>query len=93
MLYMVIETFRNGDAIPVYKRFADCGRMAPEGLRYLASWVDERLERCYQVMETDDPVLLDRWIANWNDLVHFEVHPVITSEQAAKRVKEIERAH
>lgn len=93
MLYMVIETFRNGDARPVYKRFADRGRLAPDGLRYHASWVDDRLERCYQVMETEDPALLDEWIANWNDIVQFEVHPVITSEQAAKRVKESERAH
>jgi hypothetical protein len=93
MLYMVIETFRNGDAVSVYKRFADRGRMAPEGVRYVASWVDQRLERCYQVMETDDPALLDRWIENWKDIVHFEIHPVITSQEAAERVKEIERAH
>ena len=93
MLYMVIETFRDGDALPVYKRFADRGRMAPDGLLYRASWVDERLERCYQVMETDDPALLDQWMANWDDIVQFEVHRVITSEQAAERVEEIERAH
>jgi hypothetical protein len=93
MLYMVIETFRDGNAIPVYKRFADRGRLAPAGLTYRSSWVDERLERCYQLMETDDPALLDQWMANWNDIVHFEVHRVITSDQAAERVKEIERAH
>jgi hypothetical protein len=86
MLYMVVETFRNGTAIPVYKRFADRGRMAPDGLIYRGSWVDARLERCYQLMETDDPALLDEWMANWNDIVHFEVHPVITSQQAAARV-------
>jgi hypothetical protein len=60
--------------------------MAPEGLTYVSSWVDERLERCYQVMETHDRALLDQWIANWTDLVEFEVHPVITSTEAAERV-------
>jgi hypothetical protein len=86
MLYMVIETFRDGDAVPVYRRFRDHGRLAPEGLTYVASWVDDALRRCYQVMETDDRVLLDRWIARWSDLVDFEVHPVISSEEAAARI-------
>jgi hypothetical protein len=86
MLYMVIETFRGGDALPAYRRFRDRGRMAPDGLTYVSSWVDERLERCYQIMETSDPALLDAWMANWRDVVDFEVHPVITSQQAAARV-------
>jgi hypothetical protein len=86
MLYMVIETFRGGDALPAYRRFRDRGRMAPDGLTYVSSWVDERLERCYQIMETSDPALLDVWMANWRDVVDFEVHPVITSQQAAARV-------
>lgn len=83
---MVVETFRNGDAAPVYRRFRDRGRLAPEGLTYVTSWVDERLERCYQVMETDDRALLDQWMANWSDLVDFEVHPVISSTDAAERI-------
>ena len=86
MLYMVIETFRDGDAVPVYRRFRDHGRLAPEGLTYVASWVDHALRRCYQLMETDDRVLLDRWMARWSDLVDFEVHPVISSEEAAARI-------
>ena len=86
MLYMVIETFRNGDAVPVYRRFRDSGRLAPDGLTYVSSWVDERFERCYQVMETDDRTLLDRWMANWRDIVDFEVHPVMTSKEAAERI-------
>jgi hypothetical protein len=86
MLYMVIETFRDGDAVPVYRRFRDHGRLAPEGLTHVASWVDHALRRCYQVMEMDDRVLLDRWIARWSDLVDFEVHPVISSEEAAARI-------
>jgi hypothetical protein len=83
---MVVEHFRNHDAVAVYRRFRDCGRMAPEGLTYLSSWVDETLERCYQLMETHDRRLLEQWMANWNDLVEFEVYPVITSKEAAERI-------
>jgi len=85
-LYMVVEHFKNKDAVPVYRRFRDRGRMAPEGLVYVSSWVDDKLERCYQLMETHDRRLLDQWIARWNDLVDFEVHPVITSTEAAERI-------
>jgi len=83
---MVVEHFKNDDALPVYRRFRERGRLAPEGLSYLSSWVDERLRRCFQLMETDDRDLLDRWIANWSDLVDFEVFPVITSGEAAARI-------
>jgi hypothetical protein len=85
-LYMVIEHFKGGDAVPVYRRFRDRGRLAPEGLSYVSSWVDAKLERCYQLMETDNPALLDQWIANWSDIVDFEVHPVISSKEAAERI-------
>ena len=85
-LYMVIENFKNGDAVPVYRLFRDRGRLAPEGLSYISSWVNDQLDRCYQLMETEDRALLDRWIANWSDLVDFEVHPVITSKEAAERI-------
>lgn len=86
MLFMVVEHFKDGDAVPVYRRFRERGRMAPEGLRYLSSWVDRRLERCFQLMETEDESLLRTWIAAWQDLVDFEVHPVITSAEAAEMV-------
>jgi len=85
-LYMVVENFRNGDALPVYRRFRDHGRLAPEGLSYISSWVTESLDRCYQVMETENRALLDQWIANWNDAVDFEVHPVIISKEAAEKI-------
>ena len=86
MTYMLVEHFRNGDPIPVYRRFRERGRMLPEGLAYVSSWVDRELRRCYQLMETDDPALLTRWIALWSDLAEFEVHPVITSQEAAEQV-------
>jgi hypothetical protein len=85
-LYMVIERFKGGDAVPVYRRFRDRGRLAPEGLAYVSSWVDTNLERCYQLMETDNPLLLDDWITHWSDIVDFEVHPVISSAEAAERI-------
>jgi hypothetical protein len=83
MLYMVIEHYRDGNPLPVYRRFREQGRLAPEGLKYVASWVTPDLEHCYQVMECSDRSLLDDWIARWCDLVQFEVIPVITSQQAA----------
>lgn len=85
-LYMVVEHFKHGDAVPVYRRFRECGRMLPDGLAYLSSWVDQRFERCYQLMETDNRALLDRWIASWNDLSDFEVHQVLTSVEATERI-------
>jgi hypothetical protein len=83
MLYMIIEHFRNGDAAPVYARFREKGRLAPDGLRYVNSWVTSDRARCYQVMECDDRALLDTWMSAWEDLVEFEVHPVITSAEAS----------
>ena len=89
-LFMVVEHFRNGDAVPVYRRFKERGRMAPDGLTYVSSWVDENLATCYQLMETADRTLFDEWIRNWKDLVEFEVHPVISSQEAAQRVASLE---
>ena len=86
MLYMFIEHFRNGDPVPVYRRFRDRGRMAPEGLAYVSSWVDDKLERCFQIMETSDPALLEQWMQNWSDLAEFEVYPIITSKEAVDRI-------
>jgi hypothetical protein len=83
-LYMVVEHFKNKDALPVYRRFRDKGRMAPAGLVYVSSWVDQRLERCFQVMETSDRSLLDEWLSNWSDIVDFEVHEVMPSKEAAE---------
>ncbi|HET9424268.1 MAG TPA: DUF3303 family protein [Gemmatimonadaceae bacterium] len=83
---MIIERFRNGDAVPVYRRFRERGRLAPEGIAYVNSWVTPDLTTCYQVMECEDRAKLDEWMANWADLVNFEVVPVITSPEAAARV-------
>lgn len=86
LLYMVVEHFRNGDPVPVYRRFRERGRLMPDGVNYVSSWVDEKLERCFQLMEANDPALLDEWISNWNDVADFEIYPVISSSEAAERV-------
>lgn len=86
MLFMVIEHFRPGCAPEVYRRFAERGRMAPEGLRYVASWVDLKFDRCFQLMETEDEALFKQWTANWNDLAQFEIVPVRTSAEAAAAI-------
>jgi hypothetical protein len=88
---MIIEHFKNQDPRPVYRRFYEQGRLAPEGLRYISSWVDEKIELCFQLMETGDLKLLDQWIANWSDLVDFEVYPVIPSQEAAQKVLDLEK--
>jgi len=85
-LYMVVEHFKGRNAVPVYRRFRDKGRMMPEGLVYVSSWVDHNFERCYQLMETHDRLLLDAWMANWSDLIDFEVHPVVPSKEAVEKI-------
>ena len=86
MRYMVVERYRDGDPVPVYRRFRDRGRLAPEGLSYVSSWVDTRLECCYQLMATDNPSLLVEWTSHWSDIVDFEVHEVIESAKAAEQI-------
>jgi Protein of unknown function (DUF3303) len=79
MLFMVMERFKHGDAGPVGKRFKRRGRMLPEGVTYHASWVDSTGSRCFQVMETLHPELLNTWVSCWADLIDFEIVPVLTS--------------
>ena len=86
MHYMIIERFRNRDPIPVYRRFRDHGRLAPDGLTYVGSWIASDLACCYQVMECADPQLLEQWIQHWRDLVEFEVIPVLSSGEAQAKV-------
>ncbi len=83
MLFMVIEHYRPGQAAEVYRRFRDQGRLAPDGVRYVASWVDLEIRRCFQVMEAESEALLALWTVRWEDLVEFEVVPVRTSAEAA----------
>jgi len=84
MLYMVIERLKEGAAPKIYGRFREKGRMMPEGLEYISSWIDHNLKTCWQVMATDDFVLLERWIDNWKDLMEFEIVPVRTSAEVVQ---------
>ena len=83
MLFMVIETFRNQDAKAVYRRFKEKGRMTPEGLGFVESWVSADLDRCFQIMECADVTLLQRWAAQWSDLIDFEIVPVSPGKATA----------
>jgi hypothetical protein len=80
---MIIERFRNQDAKAVYARFREHGRLAPEGLAYVGSWVEANLDRCFQLMECDDVTLLQRWVAQWSDLAEFEIIPVVPGKETA----------
>ena len=84
MLYMVIERFKNRDAISVYRRFREKGRMTPEGLNYVESWVESNFDRCFQLMECADARLLEEWTNCWKDLVEFEFVPVRRSSEAVE---------
>ena len=88
MQYMIIEHFKGRDPVPVYRRFRDRGRLAPEGLAYVGSWITDDLARCYQVMECRDRALLDQWMDQWRDLTDFEVHPVLSSAEVQARLAE-----
>ena len=81
MLYMVVERFKEGAAPRIYERLREKGRMMPEGLNYVSSWIDHNLKTCWQVMETAEFVLLERWVDNWKDLMDFEIVPVRTSAE------------
>jgi hypothetical protein len=83
---MVIERFRPGRAPEVYRRFRDRGRMQPEGLRYVSSWIDLKFERCFQVMEAENEALFKEWTVNWEDLIDFEILPVRTSAEAVAAI-------
>ena len=83
---MIIEKFHPGKVKTLYKRFEEKGRMIPEGVNYVNSWITEGITVCYQVMETDSAEKIDEWISHWNDLANFEIIPVITSAQAKEKV-------
>jgi uncharacterized protein DUF3303 len=83
MVFMVIESFLNQDAKSVYRRFRDKGRLTPDGLTFVSSWVQADLGRCFQLMQCDDVTLLQRWVAEWSDLIHFEIVPVVQGKDVA----------
>lgn len=86
MQFMIIERFHPGKVKDIYRRFAEKGRMLPEGVNYISSWINEPVTICYQLMETESPGKLQEWIDHWKDLSDLEVVPVISSEQAKEKI-------
>jgi hypothetical protein len=86
MLFMVIERFKNRDARAVYRRFQEQGRMTPEGLKYVGSWIEANFDRCFQLMECDDPRLLQQWVVQWQELIEFEFVPVVSSKETGETI-------
>jgi Protein of unknown function (DUF3303) len=89
MLFMVIERFKNQDAKAVYRRFQEKGRMMPDGLKYVDSWVEPNFDRCFQLMECDDLRLFQEWLLQWQDLGEFEIIPVVSSKETAEIVNKM----
>jgi hypothetical protein len=89
MLFMVIERFKNRDAKAVYRRASEKGRLMPDGLSYLESWVETNFDRCFQLMECEDPRLFQQWVIQWHDLVEFEIIPVVSSKDTAETMAQI----
>jgi hypothetical protein len=89
MLFMVIEKFKNRNARAVYNRYREKGRMVPEGLKYVDSWVEANFDRCFQLMECDDPQLFQHWVIQWQDLIDFEIVPVVPSKQTMETITPI----
>jgi hypothetical protein len=87
MLFMVIERFKNRDALAVYRRFEQQGRMMPDGLKYVGSWVEANFDRCFQLMECEDPRLFQQWIIEWQDLMECEIVPVVASSETGEAVR------
>ena len=87
MLFMVIEQFKNRDAKAVYRHFREHGRGVPDGLTYVDSWIEANFDRCFQLMECDDPALLQQWVAFWSDLIEFEFVPVVPSADTRKTIE------
>ena len=81
MLFMIVEHFKDRDPAPIYQRFRESGRSLPDGLRYVDSWIETNFDRCFQIMECDDPKVLMKWVLHWRDLVEFEVVPVCPSKE------------
>ena len=90
MLYMIVEHFHPGRVKELYQRYAEKGRMIPQGVQYINSWINEEVTVCYQLMEADSAEKLQEWIVNWNDLASFEITPVISSAEAKRKVMDPE---
>lgn len=87
MLFMVVERFKDRDPKPIYHRLREQGRMLPEGLTYVSSWIEANFDRCWQVMECDDPRKFQEWVLSWSDLMEVEIVPVVPSAETKETVE------
>lgn len=82
MLFMVIERFKDNDMLPVYRRLREGGRLLPDGLTYVDSWIEPNFGRCFQLMQCDDARLLQQWVLQWRGTgATFEIVPVVPSKE------------
>ena len=87
MLFMLIERFENNDLLPVYRRLRERGRLLPEGLEYVGSWIEPNFARCFQLMRCDDARTLQQWVLEWRGAgVTFEIVPVVPSKETQQVV-------
>ena len=86
MQYLIIEHFKKDKTLELYQRFHEKGRMLPDGVKYINSWIDEKVETCYQIMESESLEKLKTWIAKWDDLADFEIIPVLTSAEVKAKI-------
>ena len=86
MTYLIIERFYPEKVKALYQRFEAEGRLLPDGVQYLNSWIDEKIETCYQLMESDTQEKLLEWVSRWSEFATFDIIPVISSDQAKEKV-------
>lgn len=89
MQFMVVERLRNQDAKAIYRRLREQGRMMPEGLTFVSSFVAADFSRCFQLMECSDVALLQRWVAQWSDIMAFDIVPVVTGKETAAALDDL----
>lgn len=86
MTYMIIEKFYPEKIKSLYQRFAEEGRLLPEGVEFIDSWINEDVTLCFQLMKSESREKLEEWISNWEGYAEFEIIPVISSETAKQKV-------
>ena len=89
MLFMVVEHFKQGKTKDIYRRLRERGRMMPEGLKYVDNWISADFNRCWQLMECDDPTLFQEWVSQWEDLFELEIIPIVSSKETKQVVNKL----
>lgn len=93
MLFMVVEHFAPGSQPEIYRTVREQGRLLPDGLTYVDSWISAGFDTCFQLMECDNPLLFQEWVAGWGDLVRIEVIPVTHSRDTSAMMARLDGAN